>query len=151
MSQAAACRERRPSVRAAAVWGLAAVLLLAVASPPLYACDGGTAVPDPGNNADLVEDCKVLLALHDELAGAGSLNWDTQLAISSWEGVSVWGSPSRVQWLDLYGNQLMGPIPVELSQLSQLQRLILSRNQLTGPIPVELSQLSQLQRVEPLR
>ena len=136
----------------------------------MHACDGGTAVPDPGNNAGLVEDCKVLLALHDELVGTGSLNWDTQLAISSWQGIGVSGSPSRVtrlvltrdyeltgsisaelgqltQLMELYlgGNQLTGSIPAELGQLDQLQRLSLIRNQLTGEIPAELGQLSQLQ------
>ena len=40
---------RIPSA-ATAIWSLAAIFLLAVGSPPLQACDGGTAVPDPGNN-----------------------------------------------------------------------------------------------------
>ena len=54
MSQTAACRERRRSANGSAVWSLAAALLLAAVSPPLHACDGGTAVPDPGNNAGMV-------------------------------------------------------------------------------------------------
>ncbi len=169
MSPTTACWKRIPFSGAAVAWSLAVVFLLAVASPPLYACDGGTAVADPGSNPGLVADCKVLIAIRDELAGTGSLNWDTQLTMTSWRGVRVLGSPSRVQVLDLklsqltgtipaqlsqlsqltelnlYGNHLTGPIPVELSQLSQLQRLVLYNNQLTGPIPVELSQLSQLE------
>ena len=72
-----------PSAWSMAVWGLGVVFLLAAVSPPLRACDGGIAVPDPGSNPGLVEDCKVLLALHDELVGTGSVNWDTQLAITS--------------------------------------------------------------------
>ena len=132
------------SLRDGILWSLAAVLLLAAVSPPLQACDGGIAVPDPGSNPGLVEDCKVLLALHDELVGTGSLNWDTQLAITSWEGIGVSGSPSRVQRLFLQQNQLTGVIPTELAQLSQLQVLYLHNNQLTGTIPVWLSQLNQL-------
>ena len=127
------------------LWSLAAVLLLAAVSPPLQACDGGTAVPDPGNNPGLVEDCKVLLALRDELADTGSLNWDTQLAITSWEGVGVSGAPRRVSKLELYENQLTGSLPAELGRLTQLQRLWLQDNQLTGGIPAELGQLTQLQ------
>ena len=65
-----------PSAGATVVWSLVVVLLLAADSPPLQACDGGTAVPDPENNSGLVADCKVLLALRDELAGTESLNWD---------------------------------------------------------------------------
>ena len=126
------------------VWSLVAVFLLAASSPPLQACDGGTAVPDPGNNPGLVEDCKVLLALRDELAGTGSLNWDTQLAMTSWEGVGVSGAPRRVSKLELYENQLTGSLPAELGRLTQLQRLELFHHQLTGGIPPELGRLTQL-------
>ena len=100
----------------------------------------GTAVPDPGNNAGLVEDCRVLIAIRDELVGAGSLNWGTQLAMSSWQGIGVSGSPSRVTTLDLGYNQLTGPIPAQLGQLTQLERLELDGNQLTGEIPAQLDQ-----------
>ena len=148
MSRTAACRERSPSARGAAVWSLAAIFLLAVGSPPLQACDGGTAVPDPGNNPGLVEDCKVLLGLRDELAGTGSLNWDTHLAITSWEGVGVSGAPRRVLKLELYENPLTGSLPAELGRLTQLQRLELFHHQLTGGIPPELSQLTQLQYLD---
>ena len=155
------------SLRDGILWSLAAVLLLAAVSPPLQACDGGTAVPDPGNNPGLVSDCKILIALRDELAGSGSLNWDTQLAMTSWQYIRISGSPSRVTEvsgyqftgviptelgqlsqllrLSLGGNQLTGVIPMELGQLSQLLRLSLGGNQLTGPIPMELGQLSQLE------
>jgi len=125
-------------------------------------------VPDPGNNPGLVADCRVLLEIRDKLDVTNSLNWDTQLAMTSWDNVRVSGSPSRVTWMDpgarqltgpippvfgqlsnlrglwLQGNQLTGPIPPELGQLSQLDDLVLSNNQLTGEIPAELGQLSQL-------
>ena len=123
MSPTTACWKRIPFSGAAVAWSLAVVFLLAVASPPLYACDGGTAVADPGSNPGLVADCKVLIAIRGELAGTGSLNWDTQLTMTSWQGVSVLGSPSRVQVLDLQHNQLTGTIPAQLSQLSQLTEL----------------------------
>ena len=120
------------------VWSLVAVFLLAAGSPPLQACDGGTAVPDPGTILAWSEDCKVLLALRDELAGTGSLNWDTQLAMTRWEGVGVSGAPRRVSKLELYENQLTGSLPAELGRLTQLQRLELFHHQLTGGIPPEL-------------
>ena len=125
------------------VWSLVIVLLLAADSPDLQACDGGTAVPDPGNNPGLVGDCKVLLGLRDELAGTESLNWDTGLSITDWQIITVSGSPSRVTELDLTGRGLT-EIPVELGQLSRLQELHLCCNRLTGTIPAELGQLSHL-------
>ena len=132
-----------PSIGSIVVWSLVSVLLLTLDVPALQACDGGTAVSDPRNNSGLVADCKVLLALRDELAGTESLNWNTGLAITEWEGVKVSETPSRVTELDLSGRGLT-EIPTELGQLSQLQELHLCCNRLTGPIPAELGQLSQL-------
>ena len=132
-----------PFVGSIVVWSLVTVLLLAIDVPLLQACDSGTAVPDPRNNPGLVADCKVLLALRDELVGDESLNWSTGLAITEWEGIEVAEKPSRVTELDLTGRGLT-KIPVELGQLSQLQELHLCCNELTGPIPAELGRLSQL-------
>ena len=145
MRQAASLRDGiLPSAGAATVWSVVIILLLAAGSPPLQACDGGTAVPDPENNPGLVADCTVLLRLRDELAATASLNWDTGLAITDWEGINVSGSPGRVSRLDLMETALTGTIPPELGRLSQLQELHLFDNELTGPIPPELGQLSQL-------
>ena len=132
------------------------------------ACENGTVVPDPASNPGLVADCSVLLAARDTLADTATLNWSASIPVTSWEGVEVSGSPSRVtrltlphrgltgtipaglaslshlERLDLYGNQLMGIIPMELGQLSNLTSLYLNSNRLTGIIPVELGQLSNL-------
>ncbi len=134
----------RPSTGFTAGWILMVVLLVATGSPSLHACDSGTAVPDSENNTGLVSDCRVLLKLRDKLAGDASLNWDAGLSMSSWKGLTLSESPSRVTGLNLGHNDLTGVLPAELGQLSRLQYLFLSSNQLTGPIPVELAQLSQL-------
>ena len=102
-------------------------------------------MPNPGNNPGLVEDCKALLAFRDKLAGAASLNWSRQLAITSWKGIQVSGSPRRVSKLALYDMQLAGPIAVELGRLTNLHGLRLNNNQLTGAIPPALGQLNQLE------
>ena len=126
------------------VWILMVTFLWVTGSRSLHACDDGTAVPDPDNNAGLVSDCRVLLKLRDKLAGEASLNWDAGLAMGSWKGLTISESPRRVTGLNLGHNDLTGMLPRELGQLPRLQYLFLSSNQLTGPIPVELAQLTQL-------
>ena len=125
--------------------------LLLAAAPPLQACDDGWTVPNPENNPGLVEDCRVLLAIRDDLAGTGFLNWEFGLPIDRWGGIRVsgisqpraavgpvWGRPARVDSVGtgsavptadvnvLLSRQLMGPIPPELGQLSHLEELSLS-------------------------
>ncbi|PRP85354.1 putative leucine-rich repeat receptor-like protein kinase [Planoprotostelium fungivorum] len=46
--------------------------------------------------------------------------------------------------LDLSGNQLIGPIPPALGQLTQLETLLLNDNQLSSEIPKSLGNLAQL-------
>ena len=54
------------------------------------------------------------------------------------------GQLTQLQYLTLFNNELTGEIPTELAQLAQLQYLTLHNNQLSGEIPAELGQLSQL-------
>ena len=129
-----------------AVSCLMAVLLLA-GNPSLYACDDGWTVPDPENNAGLVEDCRALLAIRDDLAGTGFLNWEFGLPIDRWGGIRVSGSPSRVRQMVVFGDDLSGSIPPGLGRLSQLQTLRILSRHLMGPIPPELGKLSQLQEL----
>ena len=138
----------RPCVGSMTVWILMIAFLWVTGSRSLHACDDGTAVPDPDNNAGLVSDCRVLLKLRDKLAGDASLNWDAGLAMSSWKGLTISESPQRVTGLNLGHNDLTGTLPAELGQLVRLQLLFLGNNQLTGPIPAELSQLSQLREID---
>ena len=117
-------------------------------------CNNGTLVPSPAANPGLVDDCDILLIAKDTLRGTETLNWSADTAITSWEGITVGGSPRRVTrlWLDrnssrrIYGRQitLTGTIPAELGGLSKLEHLTLSRHELTGAIPAELAKLSEL-------
>ena len=125
-------------------------------------------VPPPRTSPALFGDCTVLLAAKDVLAGDAPLNWNAELPIGSWQGVTVGGVPERVTALDLSstglngrippelgrldglvslslaGNFLTGPVPPELGRLVDLRQLSLDRNALTGAIPAELGQLSRL-------
>ncbi len=111
-------------------------------------CANGTTVPDHANNPDLVSDCKILLGIKDTLAGSATLNWGPTVAVSSWDGVTVADTPSRVTRLELDREQLTGSIPSAFGSLSALRRLNLANNQLSGTIPDELGNLSNLTRLE---
>ena len=105
------------------------------------ACETGGATPDGGG---LARDCSTLLGLKSQLAGTATLNWSTDLAIASWDGVRVGGSPKRVTRLHLHAKGLTGTVPADLSRLDELRHLNLERNQLTGSIPGELGQLGEM-------
>ena len=107
-------------------------------------CSGGIAVPDPNSEPGLVSDCETLLGLKDSLAGTATLNWGFGAAMTSWDSVTVGGTPSRVTELDLRSRDLTGVIPAGLGDLSRLQDLDLHSNRLTDGIPSELGSLSDL-------
>ncbi len=132
-------------------------------------CANGVAVPDPHKNRGLLNDCNVLLAARDALAGDAGLNWSADFPVAEWEGITTGGSPVRVRrvilgWsgltggvpaqlagltrlevLDLHGNRLSGPIPARLAGLTRLEVLDLHGNRLSGPIPAQLGGLTRLE------
>ena len=112
----------------------------------LQICTNGTVVASHDTNSGLVDDCVALLDSQEALEGTtGSLNWSGSLAITSWDGVTTGGSPSRLTELDLNEESLDGSIPAELGDLSGLEVLDLSGNDLDGSIPSELGDLSSLE------
>ena len=97
---------------------------------------------DDGGN-----DIAALMALYNATGGANwnrTDNWGTDAGLDQWEGVSV-DRNGRVIGLNLTDNQLSGPIPGELGNLTNLETLNLARNQLSGPIPGELGNLANLE------
>lgn len=60
----------------------------------------------------------------------------------AWFGISC--EDGRVTEIRLLRNELSGPLPAQLSQLTRLEAVFLSNNLLTGPIPSQLGALSQL-------
>ena len=111
-----------------------------VAPPP--PC--GLSVPNGADNTGLMADCQTLLALKDALRGTATLNWSVDTVITSWDGITMSGTPSRVTELDLSSESLTGSMPAELGSLTELTKLDLSANSLTGEIPRELGRLSNL-------
>ena len=108
-------------------------------------CPIGGAIFEAGGNPGMVCDREALLAGRDPLAGTATLNWSADLPITSWDGVTVEGTPQRVASLGLSRRGLTGSIPRELGGLSNLRELRLSNNQLDGEIPSELGNLSNLE------
>ncbi len=109
-----------------------------------YTCSSGVAVSDPTNNAGLVADCEALLAAKAALAGTGALNWSADVALSTWDGVTTGGTPSRVTELRLGSRGLDGTLPGGLSGLAELSALDVSDNEVSGRFPSELGDLSDL-------
>ena len=117
--------------------------------PELHAVAGAESLcpAAPAANPGLRADCDVLLAARDILAGEAQLNWNEQLPLELWQGVTIGGSPERVTRLGLNSSGLNGRIPPALGRLSELVSLALNRNRLTGPVPPELGKLTRLERL----
>ena len=113
----------------------------------IEACSNGIAVPDPEDNASLVQDCAILLSARDTLAGAASLNWSSEIPMSDWEGLIFDDVSRQLTGLLFSGFGLTGEVPAELGSLSSLVNLWLDVNQLTGEIPPELAALSTLENL----
>ena len=128
------------------------------------ACATGGAVTNASSNPGLVSDCETLLDARDTLVGTGtSLDWSPNTPMTSWDGVTVEGTPARVTQISLQNRGLRGTIPAQLGSLTALRGLRLDttpevcqgnvcrdtleheRNRLTGPIPPALGSLTRLE------
>ena len=101
-----------------------------------------TTVESPGPQTDRA----VLEFLYDGTGGASwtkSSNWKTAAPLAEWYGVSTDGE-GRVTGLFLSENELRGPLPNALGDLSRLEVLVLRESELTGPIPTSLGRLANL-------
>jgi Leucine-rich repeat (LRR) protein len=94
-----------------------------------------------------VAECNALVALYNSTGGANWTNhtgWLQTDTPCSWYAVSCENSGSHVTYLYLENNNLVGSIPPELGNLSNLYWLGLNSNQLTGAIPSSLGNLTTL-------
>ena len=94
-------------------------------------------------------DYEVLAALYGATGGptwTDSTNWKTDAPLREWYGVAT-GTGGRVTGLSLGNNNLTGPIPEALGDLSNLRYLSLENNDLSGPIPDALGGLASLQEL----
>ena len=57
----------------------------------LHPCKCYEAVPEPGKNYELANECVVLLEVRDSLEGTGLLNWSVHTPMTDWQGLTVEG------------------------------------------------------------
>ena len=91
-----------------------------------------------------------LMALYRATDGSNWTNssgWLTDRPLASWHGVTT-DLDGRVIKVNLFRNNLKGPIPPEIVELAQLQELDLRQNMLGGAIPHEVGKLSKLTKLE---
>ena len=105
----------------------------------LRPCSTGVAVPTPTTNASLMADCEALLESKLILEGSGTaLNWSVDTTITSWHGVTVSGTPSRVTGLDLADHGITGGAAAALADLKSLQTLRLGTGLTAGCLSGQL-------------
>ena len=102
--------------------------------------------------ANSQSDSLALVALYNQCNGPGwtkKARWLTG-KLNTWQGVTV--ENGRVvelelgDWTSSVG--LTGPLPAEISNLTELRSIILYKNQLTGTLPGNWSALTHLTRVD---
>lgn len=114
-------------------------------------CDSPIVVS--ANKEALQADCRAVWSFFQQLDDRGVLDdpgpgmWGGETPLSSWEGVVVDPVLERITELALQDKGLVGRIPPELGQLSELRNLDLSYNGIFGTIPAQLSQLTELTRL----
>ena len=99
-----------------------------------------------GPRCAAADDRAALVALYNATDGANWTNsdyWLTENPLRDWHGVTT-DDAGRVVGLDLLENNLTGPIPSGVGNLTYLATLILGRNNLSGSIPAELGNLHSL-------
>ena len=78
-------------------------------------------------------ECEALVALYESTNGAGwrdKTNWLTTTTVGNWKGVDVFSS--HVMRIERPENNLTGPLPTQLENLTYLRGLRLDRKKLTG-------------------
>ncbi|KAI3671885.1 hypothetical protein L1987_87082 [Smallanthus sonchifolius] len=96
------------------------------------------------HSQSISDDSDVMHALKKNLESSSSLNWSDPNPCN-WDRVTC-TKDNRITGIQAGNQNLKGPLPQNLNNLTNLQVLELQNNQLTGPLP-SLSGLTQLQHL----
>jgi Leucine-rich repeat (LRR) protein len=102
-----------------------------------FSCTQVTEIPQ--------SECEALVALYDSTSGAGwftHTDWKETSTPCSWHGIGC--ENGNVTSIILLDNNLIGELPRQLMNLSDLTRLHLFGNRLRGDFPLALCELKQL-------
>jgi hypothetical protein len=113
-----------------------------------------TTIPDDSFNCAAVSEiptpeCQALVTFYEATGGpnwADKSGWLQTNTPCSWPGVTCAGS--HVDTLGIYFNNLQGPLPAALADLTQLRVLDLHNNALSGAIPAEYGRLANLEYID---
>ena len=124
------------------------VKALMAGSTSVSAASGGIAVQFALVVVERYDDPQkdALLALYLSTNGddwKNNTNWLSTEPINSWYGVNA-DSSGRVLALNMYDNNLSGPIPPDLGRLINLRGLDFFNNNISGPLPPEIGNLTEL-------
>jgi len=72
-------------------------------------------------------------------------NWLTEKDVCEWQTVDECNSAQMVTVLELYSNNLVGRIPVEITHIRMLETLDLTDNEIYGSIPTEFGKFQDLE------
>lgn len=119
------------------------IILLFLGSVATFAKTPENKIPT-GFSAINNQDSITLVELYNSTAGANwtfNTNW-LKGPVSSWHGIKV--SDNRVTEINIFSNNMVGPIPPSIKNLTELTSLVMYGNLLNGSIPAELGQLNNL-------
>ena len=84
-----------------------------------------------------------LVAIYNATQGDNwTQSWDLNADVTAWQGLTI--KDNKVVAIDLSFNNLVGTLPEELGNLTNLESLNLFRNRITGAIPSTIWNLKQL-------
>ena len=84
-----------------------------------------------------------LVAIYNATQGDNwTQSWDLNADVTAWQGLTI--KDNKVVAIDLSFNNLVGSLPDELGNLTNLESLNLFRNRITGAIPSTIGNLKQL-------